>query len=89
MQVQISDEAAANIERLVKQGSYDDASDVVESAIRRLAQSEAEYMEDVRAKILRSIESLNAGRGTVLTMEVAEKIKREGRERLERRRKGL
>jgi putative addiction module CopG family antidote len=86
MQVHISDEAAAAIERLVNDGSYEDASDAVESAIRLLTESSEEYIEDVRAKILKSIESLDAGRGTLLTKEVAEKIKREGRERLEARR---
>lgn len=86
MQVQISDEAAAEVERLVQHGAYEDAQRVVEEAIRRLAMTDAEYIEDVRAKILKSIESLDSGRGAVLTQEVADRINREGRARLETRR---
>ena len=79
MQVQISDEAAASIERLVANGAFEDPECVVEAAIRRVAQSDAEYDAELRAKILEGIASLDDHGGTEWTPGLAARIVREGR----------
>lgn len=79
MQVHISDEAAAEVERLVRHGAYEDAQRVVEEAIRRLAMTDSEYDAALRAKILEGIASLDDNGGTEWTPDLADRIKREGR----------
>jgi Arc/MetJ-type ribon-helix-helix transcriptional regulator len=79
MQVHISDDAAAEVERLVRHGAYEDAQRVVEEAIRRLAMTDSEYDAALRAKILEGIASLDDHGGTEWTPDLADRIKREGR----------
>ena len=97
MAVSISEKYLAHIQRLVDSGRYPSADDVVARALalleeRDLADSDpaiAAELAEIRAKVKEGIEALERGDYKEYTNETLyqlfEDIKREGRQRAERR----
>jgi putative addiction module CopG family antidote len=86
MQVQLSIETASSIEELVRRGAYPDAAAVIDSAVRRLTESDADYLAELRRQVLAGIASLDANGGTELSTELTGEIKASGRALLQKSR---
>ena len=78
--VQLSNNARAIIEKLVAVGAYPSAAAVIETALLRMEDDEPAYWEHMRALVAEGMEDVRAGRVSPLTAETAESIKREGRQ---------
>lgn len=82
MQIQVSEETADEIERLMRERAFSDAQSVVEAAVAEFAERDHRVDEHARARIESALESIRRNGGHPLTPQLVEDIKRRGRERL-------
>jgi antitoxin ParD1/3/4 len=95
MNVSLTPELETLINNKVKSGLYNSASEVVREALRLLEEQDRIReirLEDLRREVMKGVEDLRAGRYTTLETkedfeQLAEDIKRRGRERLAARKK--
>lgn len=95
MNVSLTPELESLINNKVKTGLYNSASEVVREALRLLEEQDRLKeirLEDLRRELQKGVDDLRAGRRTALERkedfdELAEEIKRGGRELLAERRK--
>lgn len=95
MNVSLTPELESLINNKVKTGLYNSASEVVREALRLLEEQDRLKeirLEDLRRELQKGVDDLRAGRRTALESkedfdELAEEIKRGGRELLAERRK--
>ena len=80
MDLQLSSDARAIIEKLVAAGVYPSAAAVIETALLRMEGDEPAYWEHVRAQVAEGLEDVRAGRVTAFTADLAASIKHEGRQ---------
>lgn len=85
MQVTIPPELEAYVEARVARGDYANLEELVKDSIRLLEKVDAlaqRKFEELRESVQRAAEQLDRGEGVPFTEDVAEDIKRRGRERL-------
>ena len=82
MQVELSARTEERLQELVDQGRYSSLEAALDAVVAENAEQEAQDDEALTARLDKARSSALAGRHVLLTDQVAERVKREGRARL-------
>jgi putative addiction module CopG family antidote len=82
MKVELSEQAEELVNQQIADGRYESPGEVVEDALRRLA-DEAEYWAEVERMVRAGLRSLDEGRSVELSPDLAGRVINEGRAKRE------
>jgi antitoxin ParD1/3/4 len=88
MNVSLTPKLEQFIKKKIRTGRYQTASEVVRDALRAMDENERTrevQLAELRQEIRRGLDELDRGEGIPLDENLAERIKRQGRSRLQRR----
>lgn len=82
MNVELSPETEERLLRLVERGDYESIESAISAVVADAAEYDSEYEAELSEKLNRAREMVRQGKHQLLTVELADEIKRDGRAQL-------